>query len=1043
MVGMNRDDVTKTFKFLGHSPVEVSIIAPPQFKGDTNAGVKHCSLVSKQGELIALCDAWEGKANIYVGLNELKPAYKARRGHRTQKNDIVAVHFVPIDIDPVKPDGMKYQATTDEELQHALDTGKALADWFQSQGFKAPALAMSGNGCQLWARIPSYNLKHELTDGKSYRWELRLKSFLDEARAAIPSELADKVKIDPIHDVTRILKVIGTTSTKGDPSQYPERPHRESYWITDPPIGQVNTALRVYICSIPIDQAKSVSTQQVISVPTATTQKPQKPQKPQHAVTLPTVSDEQKRILDRALKAPYVGMTRQRIDRNDMSGSDWAFLKELSKEGIYDTDILKYALRTEKDTKFFRDGRDNYIEKTIANFSKKLKGKSVSDAQQDLEKEFENISVDGKKIILCGAQIALGKTHCAKKKVIEAVEQGINVLVIVPSHALATEWEKLELPDKLREIYETHEVNPLVHLYGITHENVQCPHSGVGMKLISMGHSKLFKAKYCYGTCKKRKECLHIQSVFEAKNAPILLAQHEHSHIHQGFFQLKTLGNDNRAFVVIDELAQFVHAVRLNRKDLHGNMILYRTIANQKAGKHSDVYFYDFLADRLEIMLNALDNRKDYSLPAQFFAISPTDANKLDAENARYYMEAKRTPKVKNILWDLCYILEHKPSLQYEREKDCLLYRWRPNFSNRTVLILSGTTRREYVESQLGNPIDESIATDWDIRRNNLKVIQLIVGMGGRNRLLKQCDGKTFTAQHGKLFNLILHKHTKQRIALITSLGNDAPDTEKEGNAKRKILRALSPIAERHKKKLISVSNEMLQKDVIPDGIKEIPVFHFGMKGIDKLHGRFDVIWEVNAHYYHRHAIQQAVFDKFNMDITSAAPEREKVEFHAADPTQNFEAIRYVYDDSTVELEIEHTQTADMIQTEGRFLREEKVYKVIYRTHNVNIPPRPTRVYKSWQGLFKFEFAPYVPPEAWLMGKASEIWEWIKANTGDKEFTADEVAKGIGMNTDDIRNKYLNQLAKDGILEIVNAGKKGRGNATTYKVKSGANVGVG
>jgi hypothetical protein len=58
------------------------------------------------------------------------------------------------------------------------------------------------------------------------------------------------------------------------------------------------------------------------------------------------------------------------MNSSDVSESDWAFLKELSKEGIYAPDILTYALMTEKDTKFFRDGKGSYLIRTIENFVK-------------------------------------------------------------------------------------------------------------------------------------------------------------------------------------------------------------------------------------------------------------------------------------------------------------------------------------------------------------------------------------------------------------------------------------------------------------------------------------------------------------------------------------------------------------------------------------------------------------------------------------------------------------------------------------------------
>ena len=88
-------------------------------------------------------------------------------------------------------------------------------------------------------------------------------------------------------------------------------------------------------------------------------------------------------------------------------------------------------------------------------------------------------------------------------------------------------------------------------------------------------------------------------------------------------------------------------------------------------------------------------------------------------------------------------------------------------------------------------------------------------------------------------------------------MGKNAPNVPDDSSAKEEIQKALSHTAGKHGKKVICVSNEMLQQDNIPNGIDEIPLFHFGMKGIDKLNGRFDVIWELNGHYYHPSAVQE------------------------------------------------------------------------------------------------------------------------------------------------------------------------------------------
>jgi len=382
----------------------------------TKSAVKECKLVYSVDEFVALCSHWDGQANVYVGLNELRGDYQQQKGHRTSKTDIAAVHFVTVDIDSVRP---KNEAATADELVYALDAAESLSKlWFPKHGFLSPVMAMSGNGCQMWLKITRYDLTNESKHGNEFEWELRLKGFYNEPRAAIPNQYADKVEVDSIGDVTRIFKVIGTTSVKGKNTI--ERPHRESYWINSLD-DEVDKALLDYILSLPISRPAKVSV-------------PQSGKKPQVQVggALPNLSAGQKEVLNMALRAPYVKMVRDRLNPSDMSNSDWAFLKELSKEGIYHPDVLTHALMTTKDTKFYRDGKGGYLTRTIDNFVSQLSGISLMDGRKQLEKEFDKLSRKNTGVVVCGAAVGLGKTYCAKKVVSEAVDTGMNVLVLTP-----------------------------------------------------------------------------------------------------------------------------------------------------------------------------------------------------------------------------------------------------------------------------------------------------------------------------------------------------------------------------------------------------------------------------------------------------------------------------------------------------------------------------------------------------------------------------------------------------------------------------------
>ena len=142
-----------------------------------------------------------------------------------------------VDVDPIRDEGFTKQATTKEELAYAFKASEHLAQWHEGRGFLRPSRAMSGNGIQLWFPIPRW----EVTDENRTVIPERLKAFEQECRDALPTgrfstsdnhdALKDKVEIDSIHDLPRIIKVIGTTSVKGDNT--PDRPHRVSHWIDD------------------------------------------------------------------------------------------------------------------------------------------------------------------------------------------------------------------------------------------------------------------------------------------------------------------------------------------------------------------------------------------------------------------------------------------------------------------------------------------------------------------------------------------------------------------------------------------------------------------------------------------------------------------------------------------------------------------------------------------------------------------------------------------------------------------------------------------
>jgi hypothetical protein len=113
----------------------------------------------------------------------------------------------------------KDTASTDAELALAMAAANEAIAWCESEGLVRPRLMMSGNGAQLWFALPPTALEGERRE----RLQAGLKAFETKVRERAQT---DAVHVDSIHDVARIIKVIGTVSHKGDGQG--DRPHRVS-----------------------------------------------------------------------------------------------------------------------------------------------------------------------------------------------------------------------------------------------------------------------------------------------------------------------------------------------------------------------------------------------------------------------------------------------------------------------------------------------------------------------------------------------------------------------------------------------------------------------------------------------------------------------------------------------------------------------------------------------------------------------------------------------------------------------------------------------
>ena len=86
------------------------------------------------------------------------------------------------------------------------------------------------------------------------QWESKVKQLYQQIKSILPDDLKQKVWIDSIQDVTRIMKLIGTTSVK--PNQAPpERENRVSSWLGDPESIVADAKLFDYVQSLSPDES--------------------------------------------------------------------------------------------------------------------------------------------------------------------------------------------------------------------------------------------------------------------------------------------------------------------------------------------------------------------------------------------------------------------------------------------------------------------------------------------------------------------------------------------------------------------------------------------------------------------------------------------------------------------------------------------------------------------------------------------------------------------------------------------------------------------
>jgi hypothetical protein len=216
-----RTEIERTLTLLEWEP---SFCYELRALGNREIGIRHGTVsgyFSDPKKMAQAAADWSGKVEgVYMVLNPVltrllwRSANRVRHfaRHTTKDEEVTRRRRLLVDLDPVRPAGL---SATDEEHELALDRATAVRDYLHGKGFSDLVLADSGNGGHVW--VPFDRPNDAEANGRAERFLRGLaEQFSDEA-----------VVVDQTtHNASRLCKLYGTMSCKGDPS--PENPHRLS-----------------------------------------------------------------------------------------------------------------------------------------------------------------------------------------------------------------------------------------------------------------------------------------------------------------------------------------------------------------------------------------------------------------------------------------------------------------------------------------------------------------------------------------------------------------------------------------------------------------------------------------------------------------------------------------------------------------------------------------------------------------------------------------------------------------------------------------------
>ncbi len=228
----NIKSINNFYELLNHEKETEIRVLDPKFKLPPRSPFVH----SKE-EFLKECIKYNGKYNVYAAINE-------RKAKGTKATDVKSVKTIVLDIDAIREKGFEKDSATEKELKKSDYITNKILKFYKEKGFETPIIVHSGNGKQLFSRIP----KIVITDKNRNEIQSKIQRF----HKLIKKECDLWDCVDNIGDLPRIIKVTGTLNIKGNNTK--ERPFRIAKFENNPEEIKEDSALKDFILSLEVEE---------------------------------------------------------------------------------------------------------------------------------------------------------------------------------------------------------------------------------------------------------------------------------------------------------------------------------------------------------------------------------------------------------------------------------------------------------------------------------------------------------------------------------------------------------------------------------------------------------------------------------------------------------------------------------------------------------------------------------------------------------------------------------------------------------------------